>query len=150
MAELFRAMRRLLRSDGDPARKPPRRRPALETLEERCLLSSDVVLEWNAIALDALKNDSTLGANAKQNAPTRASRALAIVQAAVFDAVNSIDHSYDPYLISVPTLPGTSITAAAAQAAHDTLVSLFPDYKSTLDARLVADLLNDPSPIWAR
>jgi hypothetical protein len=150
MRDVFRIMRRLLRPEGELARKPPRRRPALETLEERCLLSGDVVLEWNAIALDALKNDSLLGANAKQNLPTRSSRALAIVQAAVFDAVNSIDRSYDPYLIEVPVPQGASITAAAAQAAHDTLAALFPDYKSTLDAQLAADLINDPSPLWAR
>jgi hypothetical protein len=131
-------------------RPAARTRPALEALEERCLLSGDVVLEWNAIALDALKNDSLLGANAKQNSPTHSSRALAIVQAAVFDAVNSIDQSYEPYLIDLHAPDGTSITAAAAQAAHDTLVSLFPDYKPTLDARLAADLAADPSPLWAR
>ena len=33
---------------------------AVEALEERCLLSADPVLEWNAIALDALRFDSTL------------------------------------------------------------------------------------------
>src|SRR5262249_48818407 len=33
-----------------------------------------------------------------------------------------------------------SIDAAAAQAAHDTLVALFPDYQPTLDADLAADL----------
>jgi hypothetical protein len=125
----------------------PRRAPGLylEALESRCLLSADVVLEWNAIALDALKNDSLLGANAKQVGPTRASRALAIVQAAVFDAVNSIDHSYDPYLIEVNAPKGASITAAAAQAAHDTLVALYPDYKPTLDADLAADLASIPA-----
>ena len=109
------------------------------------MLSANVVLEWNAIALDALKNDSMLGANSKQNAPIRASRALAIVQAAVFDAVNSIDGSYDPYLIKVRTDPRASITAAAAQAAHDTLAALFPDFIPTLDADLAADLANIPS-----
>src|SRR6266446_6780229 len=101
-----------------------RRHLTVEVLEDRCLLSADVVLEWNAIALDSLKNDSMLGANAKQNAPTRASRALAIVQAAVFDAVNSIDRSYDPYLIEVDAPRSASIVAAAAQAAHDTLIAL--------------------------
>jgi hypothetical protein len=128
------------------SRRAPRgtaaaRRPlSLEPLEDRCLLSGDVVLEWNAIALDALKNDSFLGASAKQAGPTRASRALGIVQAAVFDAVNSIDRSYDPYLVEVNAPRDASITAAAAQAAHDTLVSLFPDYQPTLDARLAANL----------
>jgi hypothetical protein len=112
----------------------------LEPLEDRCLLSADVVLEWNAVALDALKYDSTLGANSKQNDPDRASRALAITQAAVFDAVNSIDGSYDPYLVEVPAPRGASITAAAAQAAHDTLAVLFPDYRPVLDARLAEDL----------
>jgi hypothetical protein len=112
----------------------------LECLEDRCLMSADPVLEWNAIALDALKNDSLLGAGARQNAPTRASRALAIVQSAVFDAVNSIDGSYDPYMIQVHAPHGASITAATAQAAHDTLVNLFPDYRPTLDADLATDL----------
>src|SRR5262249_52266943 len=84
-----------------PRRTPARRPLCLAPLEDRCLLSGDVVLEWNAIALDALKNDSFLGANARQAGPTRASRALAIVQAAVFDAVNSIDRSYEPYLIQI-------------------------------------------------
>ncbi len=111
----------------------------VEALEDRCLLSADPVLEWNAIALDALKNDSTLTAP-HQNNPGNASRALAIVQSAVFDAVNSIDRSYDPYLIQVNAPRDASITAATAQAAHDTLVVLFPEYKPTLDARLANDL----------
>jgi hypothetical protein len=117
----------------------------LEVLEDRCLLSGDPVLEWNSIALDALKNDSYLGAQAKQAGPDRASRALAIVQAAVFDAVNSIDGAYDPYLIQVDAPRYASITAATAQAAHDTLVSLFPDYQAVLDARLAADLATIPA-----
>src|SRR6202011_136214 len=60
--------------------------------------------------------------------------------AAVFDAVNSIDRSYDPYLIQVDAPLHTSIRAAVAQAAHDTLVSLLPDYQSVLDIRLAEDL----------
>jgi hypothetical protein len=124
-----------------PARNV-RRAPSLtlETLEDRCLLSGDIVLAWNLMALDALKNDSTLGADAKQAGPDRASRALAIVQVAVFDAVNSIDRSSDPYLVRVDAPADASLTAAAAQAAHDTLVNLFPDYQPALDAKLAADL----------
>jgi hypothetical protein len=115
-------------------------RLTVEALEERCLLSADVVLEWNAIALNAVKNDSMLGANSKQNNPDLASRALAITQIAVFDAVNSIDRSYEPYLVQVDAPHGASVRAAAAQAAHDTLVVLFPDYQPVLDASLAADL----------
>src|SRR5262245_11020002 len=146
----FTMFYQLFRSPAAGGRRPRpvqrlRHLPRLEQLEDRCLLSANVVLEWNAIALDALKNDSMLGANNKQNAPTRASRALAIVQAAVFDAVNSIDGSFDPYLIKVRTDPRASVTAAAAQAAHDTLSALFPDFIPTLDADLAADLANIPS-----
>jgi hypothetical protein len=119
-------------------RATPRLR--IEQLEDRCLLAADPVLEWNGIALDALKNDSYLGANAKQAGPDRASRAMAIVQAAVFDSVNSIDRSYNPYLIQVDAPGGSSVTAAVAQAAHDTLVNLFPDYQNVLDASLATDL----------
>jgi hypothetical protein len=137
-----RAARRRLYSPRSPQKSPPL---VLERLEDRCLMSADPVLEWNAIALDALKNDSYLGANAKQAGPDRASRALAIVQAAVFDAVNSIDRSYDPYLIQVNAPRDASIGAATAQAAHDTLANLFPDYKPVLDGRLAADLAADLS-----
>ena len=112
----------------------------VEQLEDRCLLSADPVLEWNGIALDAIKNDSYLGANQQQPGPERAARALAIVQAAVFDSVNSIDRSYDPYMIQVDAAKDASITAATAQAAHDTLVNLYPAYQSVLDAKLSADL----------
>jgi hypothetical protein len=139
-------------------RVPSRRRPAaarragascqlrLEHLEERCLLSADPVLEWNKIALDALQFDSTQGANALQNAPTLSSRALAIESAAVYDTVNSIDQTHQPYLIQVDAPKDASMTAAVAQAAHDTLVSLLPDYKPTLDARLNADLASVSDP----
>ncbi len=126
------------------AREP--RRPyrshqlVLEPLEDRLVLSADMVLEWNRMALDAMVNDSYLGANARQAGPDRGSRALAIVQGAVYDAVNSIDGSYDPYLIKVKAIKGASIDAAVAQAAHDALVSLYPDFQPQLDEKLAADL----------
>jgi membrane-associated phospholipid phosphatase len=134
------------RHGGRRGRYSGGRRPLLsvEALEERCVPSADVVLEWNAIALDALKNDSLL-AHPRQNNPGNASRALAIVQAAVFDAVNSISQSYDPYLFEVNAPRDASIPAAAAQAAHDTLVALFPEYQPTLDARLAGDLVSGGS-----
>jgi hypothetical protein len=113
---------------------------SLEALEDRNLPTADVVLQWNAIALQAMVDDSWQGANQQQAGPDRSSRALAIVQTAVFDAVNSIDGSYDPYMINVKAAPDASITAAAAQAAHDTLVNLYPHFAPTLDADLAATL----------
>src|SRR4029077_16692664 len=106
-----------------------------------------IVLAWNQMALDAMVNDSYLGANAKQAGPDRSSRALAIVHAAIFDAVNSIDRSYDPYLIQVIAPAGASLDAAAAQAAHHALGALYPDFSAQLDARLASDLAEVPSEV---
>ena len=90
----------------------------VEQLEDRCLPSANVVLEWNQLALDAI-------GQARVN-PLLASRALAITQAAVYDAVNAIDRSFEPYHAHVHASRGASLEAAAAQAAHDTLAALFP------------------------
>jgi hypothetical protein len=55
----------MIRRQGRIQRKAPVSRSLqLEPLESRCLLAADPVLEWNGIALDAIKNDSYLGANA--------------------------------------------------------------------------------------
>ena len=108
-------------------------RPRVEPLEDRCLPSANVVLEWNQLALDAIR---ATGMN-----PLLASRAMAITQAAVYDSVNAIDRSYAPYFADVHASRGASLEAAAAQAAHDTLAALFPSQMSIFDTKLAADLV---------
>jgi hypothetical protein len=122
----------------------PLSRPRLEALEDRVLPSVDTVLLWNAIALQAQLLDNGLNGPHQQFGPTRSSRAMAIVQAAVFDAVNSIDRSYTPYMIEVNAPAGASIDASAAQAAHDTLSALYPDFKPFFDVALAIDLFTLP------
>src|SRR4051812_35800405 len=120
-----------------PTRKrPPACRPRLEPLEDRTLLSANVVLEWNQLALNAIRQTGTN--------PLLASRALAITQAAVYDSVNAIDGSFAPYFAHVHASHGASLEAAAAQAAHDTLAALFPSQAGTFDAALAADLADIP------
>src|SRR5438132_12706045 len=110
-------------------RTPPRRTNlTVEALESRLVLSGDMVLRWNSALLAALRT-------ASPRTPI-ATRAAAIVQAAVYDAVNSIDQSYTPYLAMIPAPAGASLEAAAAQAAHDALVGLFPSQASVLDLEL--------------
>ena len=93
---------------------------------------ADVVLDWNAIAVDtAIQN----GAN-----PFAQARYMAIVQLAVFEAVNSITRNYKPYLGTIVAPAGASPDAAVAQAAHDVLVNYFSKSQSTLDAQLAASL----------
>src|SRR5438105_8753716 len=108
----------------------PKRRAGLiiEALESRLVMSGDMVLRWNSALLAAVR---TAG-----QSPVAASRTMAIVQAAVYDAVNSIDQSYTPYLAIIPAPSGASLDAAAAQAAHDALVGLVPAPASVLDLEL--------------
>src|SRR5262249_55158722 len=58
----------------------------VELLEDRCLPSANVVLEWNQLALHAI-------GQARVN-PVVASRALAITELAVYDSVVAIDGSF--------------------------------------------------------
>src|SRR5262245_10761917 len=110
--------------------------PRVELLEDRCLLSADVVLEWNQLALHAVGQARVT--------PMVASRALAITQVAVYDSVNAIDRSFEPYHAHVHASRGASLEAAAAQAAHDTLTALFPTQAGTFDSALAADLAGIP------
>jgi hypothetical protein len=95
---------------------------------------ADVVVEWNANAQAAIIGTAGQG-------PTVAYLHFAMVQGAVYDAVNAIEGGYEPYL-RAPTMadPGDSSAAAAAQAAHDVLVGVFPAQQATLDAKLVTTL----------
>ena len=105
---------------------------ACEVLENRELLAADPVIDWNNAALDAIRISKT--------APPVAARALAIIQTAVFDSVNSIDRQFAPFMASVNADPRASQAAAVAAAAHDTLVALFPAQKATFDAKYAASL----------
>jgi hypothetical protein len=93
---------------------------------------ADEVTEWNEKAQQALLN-----ANAS---PIASSRALAIVQVAVFDAVNGIERRYTPIHADFDAPRGASRRAAAVQAAYATLVKLFPSQKPALDAAREASL----------
>jgi hypothetical protein len=116
----------------------------LEQLEDRTVPSGDAILRWNEIAFNAVRADHALDGAHAEPGPAMSSRAMAIIQSAVYDAVESIDHTYAPYEVSVPAAPGASIDAAVAQAAHDTLVALYPTQKVTFDAALADDLSRLP------
>jgi hypothetical protein len=103
-----------------------------------------MVVQWNQIAMQAAANDYTL-APGYQIGPTRLGRAMAIVQAAVYDSVNSIDPQFTPYLTQVAALAGASMDAAVAQAAHDTLAAMFPNQQSFFDTELASSLQGIPT-----
>jgi hypothetical protein len=109
----------------------------LEALEGRVLMAQgDVVVHWNELALQS--------AAVAQPPRVPIVRNWAIVQAAIFDAVNAIDRSYEPYAADVHASRGASQEAAAAQAGHDTLSALYPGRQAIFDAALADDLAGIP------
>ncbi len=83
------------------------------------------VLDWNRYAVEALINGPTATVPGAGQPPPVSLLHLAMVQGAVFDAVNMIHRGYDPYLDDLPRAPRwASKPAAAATAAHDVLVGL--------------------------
>ena len=108
---------------------------------------ADVVLQWDEIAV------RTLTTQTPALTPFAQARFAAIVQLAVFEAVNAISGEYDGYLGS-PVAPtaapivapvGASSEAAAIVAAHDVLVNYFPGSALTLHAERDASLAAIPN-----
>ncbi len=77
--------------------------------------------------------------------PGRSSRATAIVHVAVFEVVNAIERRYESYLRLPAVGRVASMDAGIAQAAHDTLVALYPSQTTHCDALLAADLARIPN-----
>jgi membrane-associated phospholipid phosphatase len=106
---------------------------------------------WNERALSAIAVDHTppftagTMVAAEQLGPTRTSRVLAIVHIAIYDALNAIVKRYPGYSGPLPAFADSSLDAAIAQAAHDTLVALYPRQARRLDYRLKADLARLPA-----
>ncbi|MEX2114438.1 MAG: hypothetical protein WD845_14685, partial [Pirellulales bacterium] len=111
----------------------------VETLEQRNLMAADVILEWNEIMLDANAYDHSL-AKPEQGGPILTARAFAIVSAAMYDAYNSVESIGERYLVKAPLAKTADVDAAVAQAAHDTLVALYPSQVETFDAALTTTL----------
>lgn len=108
---------------------------AIDTSSTASAIHSDaVVLQWNEIAT------TTLGAIA----PFPGTRAMAMVQLAVYEGVNAITQRYEPYYGTVTAAPGANVDAAAIVAAHDVLVVLVPAAAATLDTQRDASLAAIP------
>jgi membrane-associated phospholipid phosphatase len=100
----------------------------------RKIESGQPVIDWNQILLSIV---NTPGAQPANIQPTRN---FAIVHAAIYDAVDAIDRTHEPYLIDIRAPRSASETAAADAAAHTALVGLYPAQQSMLDADYAAEL----------
>ena len=93
--------------------------------------SVNPVVQWNRNLLSIVR---TPGAHPRTIHPTRS---FAILHAAIYDAVNAIDQTHTPYRVTVSSVSRrASQDAAAAAAAHEVLVTLYPTFKPTLDDEL--------------
>jgi hypothetical protein len=97
---------------------------------------ADAVLDWNEIAIN------TAIANGQN--PFAQARFAAIVQLAVFEAVNTIVGDYRTYLGTIVAPHGASADAAAIEAAYQVLSTYFPGSASTLDAARASSLASIP------
>ena len=98
---------------------------------------TNMVLDWNLNAVNALSNAPTATPPGAGQTPPVASSELAMVQGAVYDAVNAIDGGHVPYLAGLPSAPvSASKAAAAATAAHHVLVGLVPPLPPAVVANL--------------
>src|SRR5262245_36694272 len=75
---------------------------------------ANVITDWDAKAVAVVT----------PMPPYTAQRVMGMVHIAMFDAVNSIERRYRPYLLQLPADPTTSKDAAAASAAAAVLATI--------------------------
>ena len=111
---------------------------ALIALSASAPARADTVTDWNANAVNALVG--TAG-----QSPTVSTVHLAMVHGAVYDAVNSIDERYEPYLVEVRARDWYSKDAAAAAAAYRVLLGIVPGQQPALEPLYDASLASIPA-----
>ena len=88
------------------------------------VVSANVITDWN---------DKTVAFVTPRMVPAAAQRVVAIVHVAMFDAVNSVDRRYRPYLVQLRADAAASKEAAAAAAAGTVLTGLYPQEAALKD-----------------
>ena len=105
---------------------------------------ADEVADWNRNLFEAAR------LNNPPTSPLLITRNAALVQAAVFDAINGIERRYTPIHVAPAAEPGSSRRAAVVQAAYAVLVRLYPSQAATLlakrDASIAALTDDDDDP----
>lgn len=88
-------------------------------------VSADAVLDWDDLMLDGIRIDTT--------GPTLSTRNLAILHAAMYDAVNSIVRTHQPYQFLLAPPAGADPEAAATAAAYEVMKALYPGLSGRAD-----------------
>lgn len=88
--------------------------------------NADVVCDWNATAGDIVV--------ASKPPAAISYRTMAIVQSAVYEAVNAITRRYPPDGLAQDAAPGASVAAAVAAANRTILAKLAPSQQAAIDS----------------
>lgn len=107
-------------------------RPSLVMEGER--RDRNPVLHWNRLANGIFPTDV---------GPILDARAMAILHAAIHDAVNGVEPRYEPYT-AVLSSPGASIDAAVASAARSVMLALTPTQQERIDLEYAVALADVP------
>ncbi len=95
-------------------------------------LRADVITQWKNEWLDTVR--------AVGGPPCPLARNQAILFVSIYEAVNSVERKFEPYIEYLPTDGPTSEKAAAAAAAHTALVALYPARQAIYDERYESQL----------
>jgi hypothetical protein len=101
---------------------------------------ANVITDWDEKAVVAVTPMASLNGTS----PYTAMRLLAMVHAAMFDALNSIERRYRPYLVQLPAAPTASKDAAAAAAAAAVLATIGDKTAGEVKLALAAYLASLP------
>lgn len=98
-------------------------------------IPEEVILRWNRVI------NATVNIPGVHPPTILVTRSFSMIHLAMFDAVNSIDGRYRPYLTDVPGTKHASIEAAASKAAYDVLSALYPSQQAIFDAEFAESLI---------
>jgi hypothetical protein len=99
--------------------------------------SGNVITNWDEKAVSLVQTGTV-------RPPFTSHRTMAILHVAMFDAINSIEPRYKPYMVKLPAAPDISKEAAAAAAAGAVLVKLVPDAAADVQSTLTSYLATVP------
>jgi hypothetical protein len=103
--------------------------------------SANVITDWDEKAVAVVMPAGPVGVSQQIYA---AQRMMGMVHAAMFDAVNSIERRYQPYLVRLPADPATSKEAAAAAAAAAVLATIDQKTAGEMKVALASYLASIP------
>ena len=89
------------------------------------LAQADIVTDWSRTAVEVII--------AAHLPPGHPERVTAIVQTAVYDAVNAMTQRYPPAQVALQVVPEASVAAAVAAANRATLSQLVPSQQAAID-----------------